>query len=96
MKANLTNLRKALKACAKAHNAEFCDWSSEGQLGVHSDTPATICDVQMIMDAFYGRHDMTEVSWGYVTIWLEEMMKGNRSDVNEELLAMALPYGTKL
>ena len=96
MKANLTNLRKALRACAKAHNVKFYDWSSEGQLGVHSDTPATICDVQMIMDAFYGRHDMTEVSWGYVTIWLEEMMFRNRSEVNEELLAMALPYGTKL
>ena len=96
MKANLTNLRKALKICAKAHNAEFCDWSSEGQLGVHSDTPGTICDVQMIMDAFYGRHDMTEVSYGYVTIWLEEMMVRNQNEVDEVLLYMALPYGTKL
>ena len=34
MKANITNLRKALKACAKAHNAKFDNWSSEGQLGV--------------------------------------------------------------
>lgn len=96
MKANLTNLRKALKICAKAHNAEFCDWSREGQLGVHSDTPGTICDVQMIMDAFYGRHDMTEVSYGYVTIWLEEMMVRNQNEVDEVLLYMALPYGTKL
>lgn len=68
----------------------------EGQLGVHSDTPGTICDVQMIMDAFYGRHDMTEVSYGYVTIWLEEMMVRNQNEVDEVLLYMALPYGTKL
>lgn len=96
MKANLTNLRKALKACAKAHNARFCDWSGEGQLGVHSVTPAAVCDVQMIMDAFYGRHDMVEISWGYVVIWLEEMMVRNKREVDETLLKMALPYGTEI
>jgi len=96
MRANLTNLRKALKACAKAHGAKFFDWSREGQLGINSDTPATVCDVQTIMDAFYGRHNMTEVSWGYVTIWLEQMMLRNSSEVDEPLLKMALPYGTVL
>ena len=29
MKANIENLKKALKACAEAHHAELCDWSEE-------------------------------------------------------------------
>ena len=97
MKANITNLKKALKACAKAHNCEFCNYSSEGQLLVCSETPATICDVHMILDAFYGNHDAVENSgWGSITIWLDESMVNNKRDVDEMTLALALPYGTKL
>ena len=97
MKANLTNLRKALKACAKAHNAKFDNWSSEGQLGVWSTTPATICDVQMICEAFFGKTEPSaaEVSNNVncITIWL---CYDYLPQVDEEKLYMALPYGTKL
>lgn len=96
MKATIKNLKKALKACAKAHNCEFCDYSGEGQLLVCSETPATICDVHMILDAFYGNHEAAENSgWGSITIWLSESMDGE-NDVDEQTLYMALPYGTKL
>ncbi len=96
MKANITNLKKVLRICAKAHNCEFKDWSIEGQLGVHSETPATICDVHMILDAFFGSHDMAEASWGYVTVWLDESMVRSKREVDMTTLALALPYGTKL
>lgn len=98
MKANLTNLRKALRACAKAHKAKFDNWSSEGQLGVWSTTPGTICDVRMILTAFYGTDEAVEVSEdvGCITIWLDETMARSRREVDETTLALALPYGTKL
>jgi len=95
MKANLTNLRKALKACAKAHNARFDNWASEGQLGVWSTTPATICDVQMICEAFFGNTDAVEVSGSIncITIWL---CYDYLPEVDEMKLQKALPYGTTL
>lgn len=98
MKANLTNLKKALKACAQAHKAEFDDWSSEGQLGVWSTTPGTICDVRMILTAFFGSDEAAEVSEdiGCITIWLDETMVRSKREVDETMLYTALPYGTKL
>ena len=98
MKANLTNLIKALKACAKAHNAEFESWANEGQLGIWSVTPGTICDVQMICEAFFGKTEAPgpmEVNHDVdcITIWLcYDFLK----EVNEQLMYMALPHGTKL
>ncbi len=94
MKANLTNLKKVLKLCANAHNAKFEDWSCEAQLGINSETPGTICDVSLILDAFYGRHDFIEVGYGYTSVWLEEMMYRNKNQVDMEKCLMALPYGT--
>lgn len=96
MKANITNLKKVLRICAKAHNATFHDWSGEGQVSVESETPGTICDVELVLDAFYGRHDMIEVGYGHTMVWLEEMMRGNRNEVDMDLCLMALPYGTKI
>ena len=98
MKANITNLKKALKACAKAHNAKFNDWSSEGQLGIWSTTPGTICDVQMILQAFFGSDNSMEVSStvNCITVWLDDSMVRNNKEVDETTLALALPYGTKL
>ena len=94
MKANLTNLRKALEACAKAHNAKFEDWSDEGQLGVWSITPGTICDVKMICEAFFGPNPMmVEPNYGYTTVWLGY---DYLPEVNDGLLYSALPYGTTL
>ena len=96
MKATIENLKKALEACANAHKAKFSDWSDEGQLGVGSETPATICDVHLILDAFFGHHDAAEsCGWGTITIWLDEAMDSDR-DVDDVTLALALPYGTKL
>jgi hypothetical protein len=95
MKANLTNLRKALKVCAKAHNCDFNDWSDEGQLGVWSTTPATICDVRMICEAFFGSSEPAEVSDSVncITVWLcYEFLP----EVDEDKMYLALPYGTKL
>ena len=95
MKANLSNLIKALQACAKAHNAEFEDWSDEGQLGVWSTTPGTICDVRMICEAFFGTKEPAEVSDSVncITVWTGYDFLPK---VNEQLMYMALPYGTKL
>lgn len=95
MKANITNLRKALKSCAKAHNAKFSDWACEGQLGVWSTTPGTICDVRMICEAFFGHSDAVEVCHDVncITIWL---CYEYQPVVDEQTMYMALPYGTKL
>ena len=96
MKATIANLKKALKACAAAHKCEFKSYASEGQLLVCSETPATICDVHMILDAFYGHHNAAEHSgWGSITIWLDSSMN-SKNDVDELTLSLALPYGTKL
>ena len=95
MKANLTNLKKALETSAKAHGAEFDDWSDEGQLGIWSTTPGTICDVQMICEAFFGHHDGVEVQTDLncITIWLcYDYVK----ELDETKMYMALPFGTKL
>ena len=98
MKANITNLKKVLRLCAKAHNCEFNDWSPEGQLGVWSTTPGTICDVRMILESFFGDDCAMEVSGdiGCITIWLDETMVRSRREVNMTNLSLALPYGTKL
>jgi len=95
MKANLTNLCKALEACAKAHNAKFSDWSDEDQFCVWSSTPATICDVQMICEAFFGHHDGVEVQCDLdcITIWL---CNDYKPEVDEQKMYLALPYGTQL
>jgi hypothetical protein len=99
MIANIANLKKVLQKCAKAHNCDFEDCSDEGQLLVCSETPATICDVQMILDGFYGNHRAAENSgWGSVTVWLDESMDSGRTigPTDMRTIRMALPYGTKL
>ena len=94
MKANTTNLKKALKACAAAHNVKFCDWSDEGQLGLTSDNVPVVADVRMICEAFYGTSCMVDTDWGCTTVWKDNVVM--QSDVDELLLSLALPYGTKL
>lgn len=95
MKANITNLRKALKVSASAHNCKFHDWSKEGHFSLESDTPATICDVQLICEAFFGEGNAdVESTMGYTIAWIcySEFLP----EVDERTLALALPYGTKL
>ena len=97
MKATIENLEKVLRKCAEAHNCDFEDYSHEGQLLVCSETPATICDVQMILDAFYGNHKAMEHNgWGSVTVWLDASMDDAEREVDMPTLQLALPYGTKL
>lgn len=96
MKATIENLERVLRICAEAHNCDFEDWSEDGQFGLHSETPATICDVQMILDAFYGNHDAAEPGYGYVNIWLYASMNDAEREVDMPTLQLALPYGTEL
>jgi len=96
MKANITNLKKVLKLCAKAHNAEFKDWSIDGQLGIHSETMATVCDVRMICESFGLSALAVEPGYGYVTVWIDPQLYGNKREVDMNRCAMALPYGTEL
>lgn len=93
MKANITNLRKALKASAKAHNVEFGNWSNEGHFSLGSDAVPVVSDVSMIAEAFFGTSDIVETDWGYTIMWLSvEFLP----EVNESLLALALPAGTEI
>ena len=94
MKANLTNLRKALKACAKAHKTSFENWASEGQLGIGATTIPVVADVQMICEAFFGKTNMVETGYGYTTVWINE--EPFLPEVDEMTLEFALPYGTVL
>jgi len=99
MKANIATLKRVLKKCAKAHNCDFEDYSDEGQLLVCSETPATICDVHLILDGFYGNHKAAEHNgWGSVAVWLDESMDSGRTLTKFDMktVRMALPYGTKL
>lgn len=49
MKANVTNLKKVLRMCAKAHNAKFCDWSYEAQVSIESDSVPVASDVMDLL-----------------------------------------------
>lgn len=98
MKANIKTLKRVLKKVAKAHNCEFKDWSDEGQLGIHSETPATICDVSLVLDGFFGNHQASEFGYGWITVWLDKSMDSDRTiePINMKTIRMALPYGTRL
>ena len=93
MKANITNLRKALKASADAHNVKFHYWRNDGQMALESEAVPVVADVRMICEAFYGFSAMVEANYGYTTIWLGSEFE---KEVGEGLLALALPYGTQL
>lgn len=80
--------------CAKAHNARFCDWSGEAQVSIESDSVPVASDVKTIVEAFYGDDSNVEVNWGHTIVWLYTSMYRNRSEVNMDLLRMALPYGS--
>lgn len=94
MKANITNLRKALKASADAHKVEFHWWKNDGNMTLKSESVPVLGDVRMICEAFFGRTDMVEADYGYTMVWLG--VCAFRDAVDESLLALALPYGTEL
>ena len=95
MKADLETLRKALKACAEAHNAEILDWSETvREISIKSESVPTVSDVRMICRAFYGAAHMAQTGHGFTTVYLDEgeMLP----EVDEVMLQMALPRGTQL
>ena len=95
MNPSVETLIKALKACAEAHGAEFCDWSEEEcQVAIKSDSVPAVNDVRMICEAFYGNSSMVETGWGYTTVYLDE--ESFLEKVNETLLSLALPKNTRL
>ena len=91
---------EALKKCAKAHKVEcnvYDEDENDVQVAIMSDKIPVVADVRMIVEAFYGRYrPMVTVdhSWGYVNVLLDYMPM--RAEVDEDLLAMALPYGTRI
>ena len=93
MIANLENIKSALAACAKAHNAELLDLSEEcRQIAVKSETVPTVNDVKMICEAFFGTASVVEVGYGFTNVYLDEVPF--KESVDEVTLYMALPYGT--
>ena len=98
MKANIANLKKALKACADAHKVEYHWWKNDGQITLKGETLPVLADVRMIVEAFYGKAtvDMfVEQNWGYTIVWLDAGLN-TKQDVDEQLLSLALPFDTKL
>lgn len=94
MKANVTNLRKALVASADAHNVAFHWYKDEAHMSLKSESVPVQSDVRMICEAFYGTDEMVDVDFGYTIVYLDEVKF--LPEVNEELLYMALPYGEKI
>ncbi len=88
MKANLENLKQAMQRCAKAHRAQFCDWSDEDQLAIDKANVPVMADVRMICEAFFGTFSPLDEDWGYTVVWLGTPFL---KEVNEQLLNMALP-----
>lgn len=93
MKANFTNLRKALKASADAHKVKFEHWRDDGMMALESVTIPVMNDVQMICDAFFGNHEMVEECFGYTCV---SFGYDFLPEVDEMTLQFALPYGTVL
>ena len=53
MNPSVETLIKALKTCAEAHGAEFCDWSEEEcQVALKKESVPVLSDVKMICEAF--------------------------------------------
>ena len=88
MEANLENLKEAMQKCATAHGAKFCDWSDEDQLAIDKANVPVMADVRMICEAFFGTFSPLDEDWGYTVVWLGTPFL---HEVNEQLLAMALP-----
>lgn len=98
MEPTIENIVKALKACADAHKVEFVDVSQDPdeypQAYLKSDTVPVVADVRTICEAFYGHSRMVDTDFGCTTVYFTDFCFAPA--VNETLLAMALPHGTKL
>lgn len=89
------NLVIALRACAKAHNANFCDYRDEGQVGIDKDNVPTQSDMRSILNAFV-KEEFADIdtSFGYTIAYLYDET-AYRKEVNEFMLKLALPYNCK-
>lgn len=90
---NESNLIKALRASAKAHKAEFCDWSeNDYQVAIHSDSVPVVSDFREIVSAFAkNANSCTDIELGYCVVYLDEVFYNE--EVDEASLELALPYG---
>ena len=98
MKATIANLKKALKACAYAHGVEYKWWRDDEQITLNSEDVPVVSDVRMIVESFYGADEvpgLVETGWGCTTVYLFDDMN-TKKDVDEQLLALALPNGVTI
>lgn len=89
MKANVENLIKVIELSAKAKRVNMT--INDCQIVIQSDSPATICDIQGIVEAFTGSVDAVESGYGYTIVDLEEIEFQDK--VNNEEVAMYIPLG---
>lgn len=84
----------ALKASAKAHNVEFCDWrNGDGEVALKGDNTPIYADVSSIVSAFAENSPQRVIGtcFGYTEIFTDCIEY--RKEVDEMILNMALPYG---
>lgn len=94
MEPTIELLKKALRICADAHHVEYKEWTADSQIGIHSESIPVVSDVRMICEAFCGNTRMMETDWGYITIYLEDVVI--LPGVDETSLRLALPFGAEL
>ena len=91
MKANITNLIKALEICATAHNAELTFENGSSLILISSVSVPVIPDVQMITETFFKNAvHVTTLFDIYTVVEVSEF----KDEINTELLALALPYNS--
>lgn len=97
MKKKLIN---ALIKCAKAHKVKwklYDDDPDDVQFAVMSTKMPLVADLQMIAEAFFGHSSgivHVDNSWGYADVLLDYFPM--LDEPNDDLLKMALPYGTSI
>lgn len=93
-------LIEALKKCAAAHKVEwhlYDDDPDDMQFAAMSTKLPLVADMEMIADAFFGRHSgivHVDNSWGYSDFLMDYFPM--LPEVDEATLKLALPYGTTL
>ena len=101
----VANVLIALRATAKAHNAQFEDWTDEGQVGINKESVPVLADVTSILRAFYKPEFVeAEADWGYTTAYIYDDYYNDETgetetaflpEVDEMTLKMALPHDAK-
>lgn len=92
-------LIKALIKCAKSHHVDFGLYNEDPndmQFCIMSANVPVVTDVSIITEAFFGstRPVYVDRSWGTVTVFMDTLPFLEHED--EQMIAIALPYGTKL